>query len=357
MSERSLANGAAQTVRDRSEPAAAAPATVVPPAHLPPVPATPPPPSVPPASSLPPRVSVPVAVHPSHAPPEATTVDEADALDDGLSHWHGWWEHMPSWLTSMVVHLTLVLVLALLTTVPMLRPYGSSSSSTIVSTEPGDGGDAEELTTSSPLGSPDLPISEAPASPSPEQMPEFTSAAQLATAIGPIVPSMEDSLKLGSARGGATNIGEGLGLAGGGGVPGGAFGLRMGGDRSTKLRGDGLTPESEYAVEQALRWLAEHQFSDGSWSFAINRVPSATARAPIRASRPARSRPRRWLCFPFWGTARRKCTDNTGAQSTPVFAFWSAAPRFKGTAPACGKTADRCTATDWRRSCCAKPMA
>ena len=35
----------------------------------------------------------------------------------------------------------------------------------------------------------------------------------------------------------------------------------------------GATPESEQAVERALRWLADHQRRDGSWSFNLDRAP------------------------------------------------------------------------------------
>jgi hypothetical protein len=50
--------------------------------------------------------------------------------------------------------------------------------------------------------------------------------------------------------------------------------LRLSGlHRSEQVRRGGGTPDSEYAVQKALHWLAEHQNYDGSWTFHHDKSP------------------------------------------------------------------------------------
>ncbi len=68
--------------------------------------------------------------------------------------------------------------------------------------------------------------------------------------------------------------GTGYGLGGTGRGLGG-----RGGRRGNAL-GDGATKESEEAVDLALKWLAEHQLPDGSWSFDHQLAPSCQGKCP-----------------------------------------------------------------------------
>ncbi len=80
---------------------------------------------------------------------------------------------------------------------------------------------------------------------------------------------------LADARGtGKGRQGTGFGLDG----PGGGFGGR--GGRRTDAIGRGATKESEEAVDLALKWLAEHQFPDGSWSYHHHLAPSCQGQCP-----------------------------------------------------------------------------
>ena len=56
-------------------------------------------------------------------------------------------------------------------------------------------------------------------------------------------------------------------------LPSGGLSGRSPSRRRELGRRFGATPESERAVELALRWLAEHQQGDGSWSFDLNQAP------------------------------------------------------------------------------------
>ncbi len=71
---------------------------------------------------------------------------------------------------------------------------------------------------------------------------------------------------IGSIAAPTTGFGEGkLGTAGVRGPGGGGFGQRVGPMRAQKIRDGGGTGETEKAVLAALRWLKEHQESNGSW--------------------------------------------------------------------------------------------
>jgi hypothetical protein len=63
------------------------------------------------------------------------------------------------------------------------------------------------------------------------------------------------------------------------GAVGGKTAGGLGGRADTKVRqqlvqSGGGTPQSEAAVEAALKWLIQHQLPDGSWSFDLRRCPS-----------------------------------------------------------------------------------
>ena len=77
------------------------------------------------------------------------------------------------------------------------------------------------------------------------------------------------------ARGtGKGTQGTGFGLDG----AGGGFGGR--GGRRTEALKRGATKESEEAVDLALKWLAEHQLPDGSWSYDHHQAPSCQGKCP-----------------------------------------------------------------------------
>ena len=77
------------------------------------------------------------------------------------------------------------------------------------------------------------------------------------------------------ARGtGQGNRGLGLGILGAG------TGLGQRGSRRGDAVGRGATRQSEEAVDLALKWLAEHQLYDGSWSYHHHVAPSCQGQCP-----------------------------------------------------------------------------
>jgi hypothetical protein len=202
-------------------------------------------------------------------------------------------------MTSMVVHLSLVLLLAMLTTVHGMR---QGSGSTVVDTV-GDAGPAgEEMQNDVMQLSDGLAPS---ASPAMEQLPELSPAAAMASAIGPIhaeLPKVDADFKL---AGGAKNIGEGLGLGGGSGGGANPFGLRLSpGGRGTAVRDEGGTPDSEYAVQLALQWLAEHQNYDGSWTFEHQKSPKCHGACADPGFTPGKVAATSLALLPFLGTGQ-----------------------------------------------------
>jgi len=76
-------------------------------------------------------------------------------------------------------------------------------------------------------------------------------------------------------------IGPGRGDKGDGhGAGGTGHGLGGRGARRTKATELGATPESENAVDLALKWLADHQFPDGGWSFKHQLCPHCQGKCP-----------------------------------------------------------------------------
>lgn len=284
------------------------------PAVPPPASDTPPPappetasaqPILPPAVVIPPAVPISAAA----ATQPAATVSPASpaaAAEAPESTWRDAWRNMPSWMTSMVVHLTLVLVLALLTTV---RTFQDTPESMVVSAEGngGAGGTAEEMLQSDMLPAagdlepaPSLPI---------EQLPELPSSLAMANVIGPITAELPKSVDLtrpGGGKGDGNIVVPGGGGEGGSGAgDGNSLRLRLKGtDRAEAVRQGGGTHESEYAVQLALHWLAEHQNYDGSWTFEHQKSPKCHGACGNPGLVPGKIAATSLALLPFLGTGQ-----------------------------------------------------
>jgi len=93
--------------------------------------------------------------------------------------------------------------------------------------------------------------------------------------------------------------GFGYGLHGAGGGMGG-----RGGRRGNAI-GNGATKQSEEAVDLALKWLADHQLPDGSWSFHHHLAPSCQGQCPNHGSLPeARIAATAYGVLPFLGAGQ-----------------------------------------------------
>jgi len=209
-----------------------------------------------------------------------------------------WLTMTPSWLTSTVVHLALVLILALLTTTRALQDVPPS----LTISADGDAG-----------GDPDLEseLMEIPATLdtgqalAPQELSDLPAPAALNDSIGPISATLNSGdldPKLAGGAGG-TAI-EGDGLPGGTGE-GNALELRLSGaSRAAMVKSGGGTPESERAVERALHWLAEHQFYDGSWSYEHHTAPRCHGKCGEDGFNPSRVAATAMALLPFLGTGQ-----------------------------------------------------
>ncbi|MDA7977590.1 MAG: terpene cyclase/mutase family protein [Pirellulales bacterium] len=192
----------------------------------------------------------------SAQPPEAPSRDPDDGADndeESLTALGGWLSTVPAWLVSMVFHIAMLLVLALLT----LRT--ASDKQTEISLHRGNDPTRLESTddipmlddlaqTDDPLESVKLETSDT--SPVPVEFQDL----QLAATNRPLV----DLSQVTATHNAAATLSA---------INGAALMSRGPDARGALLRGGGGTPESEEAVRLALEWLAQHQYPDGSWSF------------------------------------------------------------------------------------------
>lgn len=170
----------------------------------------------------------------------------------------------PSWLVSLVVHVILILTLAAITLNPVdkvlsiLNAATSDAAESIEQFEvPGAELDASEVT-SDPLLPPTTQVSEI------IEMPELTSTmlTNPLSAVDVLDTNrltegiMPSALLSGGALSQMTT----------------ALNSRSSASKSEMLERFGGTSESEKAVAMALKWIAEHQASNGGWTFAHSQI-------------------------------------------------------------------------------------
>jgi len=198
------------------------------------------------------------------------------------------WAQHRSWAVSAAVHMLLLIVLALwIMDVPRVEVL-------LLTSDPLPDQALETL---------DEPIVEGPkvelrggdivdrVEPEPlEPMVDNQLAAEGINAGGPLelvdnsldhVPFNDLLTQAGRGTGVLDQPGTGKGLRGTGyGLHGTGGGLGGRGGRRGNAIGNGATKQSEEAVDLALKWLAEHQLPDGSWSFNHQLAPSCQGKCP-----------------------------------------------------------------------------
>ncbi|MBI2825074.1 MAG: terpene cyclase/mutase family protein [Planctomycetia bacterium] len=177
-----------------------------------------------------------------------------------------WLKLVPSWLGSLLIHMSLLLMLALVVQRPAIREKFTDLIATGADSLSANA-DLDEMTPE--LGDGGAEFDQ------PEGMVEALSLSDEAN--GREITSLND---MPAPAGTAVDVGSAIGLEGvpvsdllkhvdgGGGVIGGA-GFDGRGDAAKKLlvQARGGSEGSENAVGLALAWIAAHQRSDGGWSF------------------------------------------------------------------------------------------
>ena len=187
---------------------------------------------------------------------------QGDEYDEALEGggFGAWLKQAPSWLTSMVVHVAVLIVLAILT-----LPYVEQPRAELVMDEDPvvEQDDVVELPEKQIEDPKELKLDptamvEAPTALTQEaepENPEIDDSLAAPADFDPLLDSDEKRFR--------SDILKGIGRS-----PGTATeGRSNQAVRGRLLREGGGTKESEAAVAAALKWLADHQLADGSWSF------------------------------------------------------------------------------------------
>lgn len=169
-----------------------------------------------------------------------------------------------SWLVSLIIHLTLLIVLALLT----FRLNGTQRG-ILIEGAVSQSGDRDQLPSVEMVPQATNPDIRSKDVPTAVKIPQPSDVVASSNVVAPNAPSpIDQSLSAEMALGGGTATSKrNLYLDGGGMSARTPEGRKANGDRY------GATVASETAVENALRWLVNHQRSDGSWSFDLRLAP------------------------------------------------------------------------------------
>jgi hypothetical protein len=198
-------------------------------------------------------------------------VAEADQEVGPVGGWR-WLREMPAWAVSLIVQIVALLAMALITsTSPTEKPVVITASTS----------DSEEEMTE--LDDPEIEIKDAPqeaadpatdmampADVAVEPMPVVAAATDLDVAASMNVP-----VDISSEMPFAGDIMADLGGASGGNAVGNVAGGVGGRGNAAMLAGTrGGGKDTEEAVDRALKWIADHQMPDGSWTFDLTKCPS-----------------------------------------------------------------------------------
>ena len=229
------------------------------------------------------------------APPAAPVRDgrdeEAEASDEGgfvdLSAVR---RQTPAWAVSLLVHVVVLLMLALIVSKPDEKPKPRA----IESVGPDNDSPLEEFKDDSP--------------PNPVQDMETTTEVATTDVVIPNVVVASDASDLeaaplalevtdfGESTAPASDVLSSIGAAGG---TSAGFGGRKNPGKAAAGGGGGA--DTEAAVDAALKWLAEHQSADGSWSFDHTKGQKCQGECPHFGNYPDSSGATAMALLPFLG--------------------------------------------------------
>ncbi|REK24012.1 MAG: hypothetical protein DWQ42_13730 [Planctomycetota bacterium] len=188
---------------------------------------------------------------------EAEDDEDEEDFDDEPTMLQEWIKQSPSMIVSMVVHLVLFLIILIWPISQALQ----DNSDEVVSFPVEEMVISEEIVEDPPP--PEEQVVAEVANEILEPVPETSEAVETDAndpeAAAPVFDVVETSEFASPVKPGKSKLAAGSGLTG--------LGSRTGAKRGRGLRRGGGTPGSENAVGAGLTWLANHQNSNGSWSF------------------------------------------------------------------------------------------
>jgi hypothetical protein len=275
----------------RPKPAASGSAKPAPPAR----PAAKPP--VRPAAAAPAGAAAPQRV-PLAKPPvaavraaeERSHEDDEESAGGGFIDTSALLKQTPAWAVSLLVHVVALLAMALIVSKPDEKPKPRA----IESVGPDNDSPLEEFKDDSP--------------PNPVQDMDQTTEVATTDVVIPNVVVASDASDLeaaplalevtdfGESTAPASDVLSSIGAAGG---TSAGFGGRKNPGKAAAGGGGGA--DTEAAVDAALKWFAEHQMDDGSWSFDHSKCPSCQGKCDKKGNYPDQSGATAMALLPFLG--------------------------------------------------------
>jgi hypothetical protein len=234
-----------------------------------PTPKTPPakPAATSPAAAKP-AAAGPEPAKPAPPPPAASKQEETDDVAAGPSLASGMLKQTPAWAVSMILHIVVLLAMALIVSDPP-----KEEKPRLITSTPGEPTEEFEEFVEEQIEQPTdaQEVTDAvvmPESTTVEEVQVVSDASDLDAA--PLSVELSD---FGAETAASSDLLSTVGVIGGKAAGG------LGGRTNPKMRAQlvasgGGTPQSEAAVEAALKWFIEHQMPDGGWSFNLAACPS-----------------------------------------------------------------------------------
>jgi hypothetical protein len=192
-------------------------------------------------------------------PNETGAIAEQEEEDDGLIDEQGkkflLFNLAPSWLVSLLTHVLLIVLLALV----FMEQKRDSAISFVAADTPGESLDGADMELE--------PLDFDSSALEMKDVPQETEAAPLESNLATLETQPQDVLSDLAAGESSLVDSEAMNGAGLTGETSQEISGRDGDNRNKLLRKYGGTPESEEAVKLALEWLAKHQMADGGWNF------------------------------------------------------------------------------------------
>jgi hypothetical protein len=230
------------------------------------------------------------------APPPKPEPEEHEEADDSprRSIGSGILRQAPAWAVSMLVHIVVLLSMALI----VQDPPKEEKPRVITSSAAENQEEFEEFEEELPQDQPDTPqeVSNEVVLPDASVVPDVQVVTEAADVDAAAVAVEFTDFSTETAA--SSDLLSAVGVVGG---KGGGIGGRSGAQRQQLVQSGGGTPQSEAAVEAALKWFIEHQMPDGSWVFDLKKCPSCQGQCSHSGSHGSAAGATALALLPFLG--------------------------------------------------------